>query len=206
MNKEKLLEAEASFLQTWPGGFNHPDMQAIGRKHKMEQMIAMARDCFAKARFSDAEAVTGCMTKMVSRTSMVSMFEKPKFRDAVKAMNKTQKEALANALRLQLHGKGQRGFVAMLECLRPYKLAKWTLLTILPNYYRPDDEVFVKPTTAKGVIDYFELEGLVYKPQPSWDFYLDYRDAVLEMRALLAPSLAPNNAAFSGFLMMSLPK
>lgn len=157
MNKEKLLEAEASFLQTWPGGFNHPDMQAIGRKHKMEQMIAMAQDCFAKTRFSDAEAITDCMVKMVSRASMVSMFEKPKFRDAVATMSKQQKEALAAALRAQLHGESKQGFEAMLECLRAYKLGKWTLLTILPNYYRPNDEVFVKPTTAKGVIDYFEF-------------------------------------------------
>lgn len=206
MNQQKLRQAEAQFLQTWPGGFLHPEMQALGKKHKMDQMIAMARESFTKKNFSDINAIVDHLTKMIGRSSMVSMFEKPKFRDAVKTMNKEQKEALAAALKLQLHGKGQRGFEAMLECLRPYNLAKWPLLTLVPSYYRPDDEVFVKPTTTKGVINYFELEELDYKPQPSWAFYQAYRNAILDMRSLVDPCIAPNNAAFGGFLMMSLPK
>lgn len=72
--------------------------------------------------------------------------------------------------------------------------------------YRLQDEVFIKPTTAKGVIAHFELEGLDYKPTPSWDFYQRYRDARLEMKQYVDPSLSPNNPAFSGFLMMTMPK
>lgn len=206
MNRQKLKEAEAQFLQLYPGGFQHSEMQAIGKKHKMEQMIAMAQTSFVKKAFSDVTAVTGNMVKMISRSSMVSMFEKPKFRDSVAMMSSKQKEALTAALKTQLHGKSERGFEMMLECLRPYKLAKWPLLTLLPNYYRPDEEVFIKPTTAKGVISHFELGALEYKPQPSWAFYQAYRDTILEMRSLVDPSIAPNNAAFGGFLMMSLPK
>ncbi|MCG8415164.1 MAG: hypothetical protein MI746_13170, partial [Pseudomonadales bacterium] len=77
-------------------------------------------------------------------------------------------------------------------------------ISVLPVYFRPDDEVFVKPTTAKGVIEHFELEGLVYKPQPSWEFYAAFRDEVLKMKKKVRKSLSPNNAAFTGFLMMAM--
>ena len=62
---------------------------------------------------------------------------------------------------------------------------------------------FVKPTTTKNVIRQFEVADLVYKPQPTWQFYADYRDLIAEMKELVDPSLSPNNAAFTGFLMMT---
>ena len=62
---------------------------------------------------------------------------------------------------------------------------------------------FVKPTTTKNVIRQFEVEDLVYRPQPTWQFYDAYRDLIAEMKALTDPSLSPNNAAFTGFLMMT---
>lgn len=65
-------------------------------------------------------------------------------------------------------------------------------------------EVFVKPTTAKCVIEFFELTSLQYKPTPTWAFYEEYRDIITEMKSKVDSCLAPSNAAFSGFLMMSL--
>jgi hypothetical protein len=43
----------------------------------------------------------------------------------------------------------------------------------------------------------------VYKPRPTWSFYAGYRDAIARMKAAVSPALAPNNAAFTGFLMMT---
>ena len=59
-----------------------------------------------------------------------------------------------------------------------------------------------KPTTTKNVIRQFELEGLEYRPRPSWAFYERYRAVIDDMKAHVDPSLWPNNAAFTGFLMM----
>lgn len=202
MNTLKLQQAQAQFLQRYPGGFQDPEMQAIARKHKVEQMVSLARERFAKARFKDPDGIVEDLVKIVSRSSLVSVFEKPQFRDWARALAPKGRAALAEATRQRLHGKQQRGFEAMVELLVPAKLAKWPLLTVVPNYFSPDTEVFIKPTTAKGVIAYFELEGLVYKPRPSWEFYQAYREAILRMRAAVAPSLSPNNAAFCGFLMM----
>ena len=92
----------------------------------------------------------------------------------------------------------------MTELLAEAKLAKWPLLTAIPFYFRPDTEVFMKPTTVKGVIVAFELEGLRYSPTPSHAFYVTYRDRIMAMKKLLSSDLSPDNAAFCGFLMMSI--
>lgn len=204
MNVEKLREAEALFLRTYPGGFQHPAMQAVGKKHRMGQMVAMAQEHFAADRFEDAGRIAESMVATVGKSSMVSLFEKPKFRDTVRAMGRKNLESLANGLKNFLHGDQQEGFRELVATLRPFKLAKWSLVTVVPAYVKPDDEVFIKPTTAKGVIQHFELQGLVYKPQPTWAFYAGYREAILQMRSLVDRSLAPSIAAFGGFLMMSL--
>ncbi len=95
-------------------------------------------------------------------------------------------------------------FESMLALLQSRKLAKWSLMTILTNYFRPQDDVFVKPTTAKGVIATLELENLIYKPAPSWEFYQEYRTQINYMKTLVDSSLSGSNAAFSGFLMMTM--
>lgn len=204
MNWEKLKLAERNFLDRYPGGFQDPEMQAIAKKHKPEKMAAMAQEFFNEDGFSITETLTEHLIKMVSASSMVSVFEKPKFRDFVRSLNSNDRDALSGALYEMLHGDEEKGFNAFLECLSMGKLAKWTLMTVVPAYLRPRQEVFVKPTTAKGIIKTFEVEGMVYKARPSYEFYTAYRRLINEMKERVDPSLSPSNAAFSGFLMMSM--
>ncbi|APC90935.1 MULTISPECIES: hypothetical protein [Francisella] len=206
MDIKKLKQVEENFLSMYPEGFYSAEMQKLAKKHKMEQMIKQTQGFFGKNFADDVETACENMVKIVNQSSMVSLFEKPKFRDAVKAMSTQQKKDLVEGLELFLHdsNKQQQGFDKMLDVLKQFKLAKWSLLTIIPNYYHPDREVFVKPTTAKSVIGFFKLEGLVYKPQPSWSFYQNYRKQILDMKNRVNANLATNNAAFCGFLMMSI--
>lgn len=204
MNLDKLKLAEAQFLQLYPLGFDDPEMQAIGKKHKMAQMIEQCQTAFTELAFNKPHVIVENMVKMISRSSMVSVFEKPKFRDFVKSLSGNDINELSEAFYEQLYGNQQKGFEALLDILRRQKLAKWSLITILPNYVYPQQEVFVKPTTAKGVIVNFELEGLVYKPQPTWDFYQKYQAQILQMKLHVDSTLTSSNAAFSGFLMMSM--
>ena len=204
MNLKKLKQAEALFLARYPKGFTDPKMAVIGKKHNMNRMIEQVQESFAKPEFKDSRAIVEDMARYVGRSSMVSMFEKPKYRDFVRSLNSVEQEALASGLKNQLHGDQQLGFEMVLSVLQSRKLAKWSLISILPVYFHPLDEVFVKPTTAKGVISHFELGGLEYKPQPSWEFYENYRRHILSMKKKVKNSLSPNNAAFTGFLMMSL--
>ncbi len=204
MNLKRLKQAEAEFLARYPGGFNHPDMVTIGKKHNVAKMTEQAVELLSKKAFLRTGPVLDSLIKIVSRSSMVSMFEKPKFRDYVNGLDRDEREALAMGFQLLLHGKQQKGFEIIIDILARGKLAKWSLITICPNYMKPLDEVFVKPTTAKNVIKYLELENLDYKPRPTWAFYEEFRRQILEMREKVDPSISPSNAAFTGFLMMSL--
>lgn len=204
MNLKKLKSAESRFLNRYPGGFLAPEMQAIAKKHKIEKLVNFAQTSFAKACFKDTDKIIENAIKLVSQSSMISIFEKPKFRDYVGSLDAVGKQRFANSLKAQLHGVQAKGFETMLELLDEAKLAKWTLLTAVPFYFSPDTEVFIKPTTTKGVIAHFELEYLSYNAKPSFQFYQKYREYIMAMKASLSPDVGPNNAAFCGFLMMCL--
>ena len=92
----------------------------------------------------------------------------------------------------------------MLGMLQPHKLARWAVVSIVPFYFAPNREVFVKPTTAKGIIAYLEVEDLHYSPTPSWAFYRGYQKLIAEVKHQVVPTLAPNNAALTGFLRASM--
>jgi hypothetical protein len=205
MNETKLKAAADRFLLHYPGGFAHPLMQEVAKKHKIEKMHQLTQASFGIKQFNNPPQITEAMIKIVSQSSMVSLFEKPKFRDLVRMMSADEKEHLSQGLKAFLHGDQEWGFQLMTDLLATYKLAKWPLLTVCPYYYRPEIEVFVKPTTTKGVIAYFELEGLQYSPRPTYEFYRTYREQITAMKRNLATQLGTeDNAAFCGFLMMSL--
>ena len=204
MNKAKLKEAEARFIERYPGGFSHPLMLEIVKKHKVEKMKKLAQDSFAVAQFACAASIADSMIKITSQSSLISVFEKPKFRDAVKSMSADEKEHLAHGLKEFLHGDQSVGFGMMTGLLQEYKIAKWPLLTVYPIFYRPSSEVFIKPTTAKGIIEHFELTGLKYNSRPTFEFYQAYREQILLMKQEVNELLQVDNAAFCGFLMMSI--
>ena len=204
MNLRKLKRAEELFFNRYRGGFNHPEMVSLGKKHKMDQMVSFTQEGFSKRNFKTSETIIENLIKVISRSSMVSLFEKPKFKDFAISLNLQNQKLLVSGLKEVLYGKEQQGFERILDVLKTGKLAKWSLITICQTYFRPQIDVFVKPTTAKGVIEFFELKTLQYKPAPTWAFYEEYRAIINEMKSKVDSNLAPNNAAFSGFLMMSM--
>jgi hypothetical protein len=202
MNLEKLKKAEMNFMQRYPGGFSNPEMLEISKKHKIEKMTNLTKERFAIGEFDNSENIIESMIKIVSSSSMVSLFEKPKFRDFVRNLDMDRKNIITNAVKQLIHGNEESGFEILVDILQEEKLAKWTLITVIPAYYSPKKDVFIKPTTTKGVINYFELEDLIYKPLPSYDFYNRYRDEINNMKEKVSEQLSTSNAAFSGFLMM----
>ncbi|HEY5646142.1 MAG TPA: hypothetical protein VIS76_09385 [Pseudomonadales bacterium] len=204
MNLRKLREAESLFLHRYPGGFDNEELQQIVKKrHNVGRLSEFAAEMLAKPRFKHQAQVLDDIVRIVSRSSMVSMFEKPRFRDFVGGLSRDDRTMLAGAFQRLLHGNQEKGFTDLVDLLAEAGIAKWSLATICLYQFRPEREVFVKPTTTKNVIRQFELEGLTYHPRPTWPFYRDYRDAIEEMKAAVSPALSPSNAAFTGFLMMT---
>ena len=83
------------------------------------------------------------------------------------------------------------------------KQAKWTLATSIQTYYRPQKDVFIKPSTTKLIIDKLELD-LEYQAAPTWKFYSAYRKQIKAMKETVNKNLSPNSPAFCGFLMTAL--
>jgi len=204
MNLGKLKQAEEAFLQRYPGGFDNPEIMSIRReKHNVDKMIVFAQECFARRNFKLPDQIVQNMAKIVSRSSVISVFEKIRCREFADALFPKEKHLLSSGLEELLHGNEQRGFGTVLDLLKSRKLAKWSLMTICQTYFHPQRDALVKPTTVKGIIQYFELKELQYKPTPSWDFYDAYRATIHEMKSKVDGSLSPTNAAFSWFLLLS---
>ena len=205
MNIEKLRQAEADFLARYPGGFADPGLAPIRKKHNVEKLSEFARANLTRTHFNRPEQVCETLVRVVSRSSMVSVFEKPKFRDFVRSLNTREKEQLAFAFEKRLFGRAKRaGFEEILGMLSHYKIAKWPVISAVPYYFAPTRDAFVKPTTAKRIITFLEVDTLQYKPLPSWEFYRGYLQLLGQVKQEVNPSLSPNYAALSGFLMTSI--
>lgn len=207
MNLQKLREAEKEFFEKYPGGFKHPEMVEKAKKHIPDKMHQMALEFFKKENFKNGNFILESMVKLISRSSLVSLFEKPKFRDHIHGLSAGDRLKLVTGLEEQLYGKKderQSGFNMVAEVLQKGKLAKWSLISICPFYFSPQNEVFMKPTTVKNVISFFEINGLDYKPRPTFEFYSSYKKVISEMKKNCDASLSPDNAYFSGFLMMAM--
>lgn len=204
MNFKKLIQAEEAFFDRYPGGFANPEMIAIRKTHKLDKMVELTQQSFVKRNFKLPDLIVENLVKIVTRSSLISVFEKPKYRDFARSLPPEDRVVLSGGLGELLHGNEQAGFETVLATLRNGKLAKWSLMTICQAYYHPQVDVFVKPTTAKGIIETFEIKELQYKPSPTWAFYEQYRATINEMKTMVDPSLSPYNIAFTGFLMRSI--
>jgi hypothetical protein len=205
VNYQRLKEAEADFLQRYPDGFADEAMESVKKKHNVDKLVKFTQDSLSRESFNRPEFIAETLVKIVGRSSMVSRFEKPKFRDFISSLNSNEKQDLADAFEKRLYGRQkQRGFEEILGMLAHHKIAKWAVISVVPFYFAPTKEAFVKPTTAKGIITHLEVEELIYKPAPTWEFYKGYLRLLKEIKTQVAPSLSPNNAALTGFLMVSL--
>ncbi|MDD2266866.1 hypothetical protein [Sulfuricurvum sp.] len=204
MNLQKLKEAEVDFFAFYPKGFEDEGLLPIIKRHNTEGIGKSMRELFAPERFSRTEEICESFAKIVSKSSLISLFEKPKVRDMVKQMSMEQQDMLAIGLYELLHANQEKGFGILVDILSIYKLAKWSIVTLIPYYYARDKAFFIKPTTTKDIIKFFDLEGLVYKPRPTYEFYTKYTKMLEEMKSHVSPLIGEDNAGFTGFLMMTM--
>ncbi|GAU79961.1 hypothetical protein [Fusibacter sp. 3D3] len=203
MNIEKLKTLEKHFFMAYPMGFDTPEMLEISKKHKVEKMKDYVNAHFRSECFEDVERVFADYIKLISQSSLVSIFEKAKFKDLAKTFTLEEKAKFIGGVQAFLYGDQELGFTTQIEVLTRYKIAKWPILTVLGVYIRPEFEVLIKPTTAKGILVYFE-EDLKYVSKPTYAFYSQFRTLINDIKKHTDDSLQVDNAAFCGFLMMSM--
>ncbi|MGD1821796.1 MAG: hypothetical protein ACPKM0_03410 [Pleomorphochaeta sp.] len=205
MNKNKVLEAEREFLSLYPRGFDSVEMQQIKKKHNTQKLHEYYLNAFNKTNFDNIDKIIEEMIKVVQKSSMVSLFEKPKFRDYLRSLSYDDKELLVEGLYSLLFENQEIGFNQMLFVLQDGKLAKWTIISTFLYYSAPSTEVFLKPTTVKEIIRILEIDSLTYNPKPSYKFYVEFRKIINEIKTLWGNKLGNDNAGITGVLMIILP-
>ena len=204
MNLEKLKIIEEHFFEMYPKGFEDEGLASIVKRHNVAKITALTQEFFAKEKFAYPQQIVDDMVKIVSKSSLISLFEKPKFRDAINGLSLESKELLSIGLEEMLHGSFKNGFNIVLDILSQEKLAKWSIISVIPYYYAPKKHIFIKPTTTKNVLKYFEIDNIVYKPRPSYEFYAKYKKVLAQFKKEVTKKLSNDNAKFTGFLMMGI--
>jgi hypothetical protein len=204
VNIEKLKEAERDFLARYPYGFDDEELVKIGKKHGLSKNTVYVKEVCSEENLKKGNKVFKDVAKVVNKSSLVSVFEKMRFRDFVQDATIFEQSEYVSAVFELIHGKQKEGFYRLVNLLSTHKLDKWPIISIYRVYYYPKKDVFMKPTVVKKVIDKLDLDDLVYVSKPDYVLYRKYRKAINEMKKEVDKSLYPNNPAFTGFLMMTL--
>ncbi|MBU1020487.1 MAG: hypothetical protein KJ847_04670 [Firmicutes bacterium] len=204
MRVDRLVNAEKQFLSMYPEGFRSELMEEMRKKHNFDKIVDFCHASFSKENLKNKKMSIENISRFVSKSSMVSVFEKMRFRDFIKEMDDVTQFEIVDAVRELIHTNEESGFNKLVNILGTYNLAKWPLITVYLAYYNPTKDVFVKPNTVKMILRVLEINEVKYHSKPTYDFYVKYRKIINEMKVLVYPSLSPSNAAFSGFLMMTL--
>ena len=204
MNIKKLKDIEEEFLFHYPNGFEDAKFFPTMKKFDPSKLEAFTKENLKKDNFSNPNFVVDAFFKIIQKSVLVSLFDKLKFRDMLENLTSYEKDILSIELYELLHGNQKNGFDGIVEFLSQYNLAKWTIISVILYYNNRQKEYFIKPTTTKNVIKYFELENLVYKPTPSFEFYNAYKKVLNKMKKNVHKSLHPDNAAFTGFLRIAM--
>jgi hypothetical protein len=204
MNIKKLKDMEEEFLTFYPTGFEDAKFFPTMKKFNPSKLEEFTKENLKKEDFSNPNLVVDAFSKIIQKSVLVSLFDKLKFRDMISSLTSYEKDMLSIELYELLNGNTKNGFDGLVEFLKEYKLAKWTIISVVLYYNNRQKEYFVKPTTTKNVIKYFEIENLVYKPTPSFEFYSTYKKALNEMKKNVHKSVKVDNAAFTGFLRIGM--
>lgn len=204
MNLDKLKDLESEFLCRYPKGFEDENFFPTIKKFNPEKLEEFAKRELKKENFSNPNLLIEGFFKTVQKSVMVSLFDKLKLKDAIASLNSYEKDMLSIEIYELLYGNKKNGFEGLVEFLAQYNLAKWTIISVAPYCINRHSEYFIKPTTTKMIIKYFELKDLVYKPKPSFEFYENYTKALDEMKSNLHHSLTFDNVAYTSFLKVAI--
>lgn len=204
MNLNKLKDLESEFLDRYPKGFEDEQFFPQIKKYNPEKLETFAKEVLKKENFSNPNLLVEGFFKTIQKSVMVSLFDKLKLKDAIASLNSYEKDMLSIEIYELLYGNKKEGFEGLVEFLAQYNLAKWTIISVTPYCINRHSEYFVKPTTTKMIINYFELKDLLYKPRPSYEFYEEYTKNLNEMKSNLHKSLTFDNVAFTSFLKVAI--
>jgi hypothetical protein len=132
------------FLHWFAGGFQSPNYFSKERAYKIDAKEALD----ATVPLEKAATGSGYGPALLSRfhINLLSPYEQIWIRDVLRASEAD--EFVRAAARFTL-GDGKPALLAMERALKAHRAAKWTIVTLLPFLWRPEQHMFLKPEATK---------------------------------------------------------
>lgn len=204
MNKKKLKELEENFFEYYPKGFEDEKLIKTSKIFDTKRFNNVVKSSFDIKNFSNCEQICQDFFKILLKSPLISFYEGDILKSALKSFTNYEKDMLSIYLQELLHEDLNSGFEDFVELLAIKNLAKWHIVTLIPYYFAPEQNYFLKPTTTKNIIKYFELENLKYNSKPNYEFYENYTKELEIMKNSVRKELRDDNAKFTGFLRMGM--
>ncbi len=204
MNLEKLKECEERFFEYYKDGFEDEKLAKTNKLFNTQKFHTLAKDSFALENFSNIEKITEDFFNILLKSPLISFYEGDLLKNALKNFTIFEKDMLSIYLQDLLYGSFEDSFDDFVELLASKNLAKWHILALIPYYFAPDKNYFLKPSTTRNIIKYFELKDIKYSSKPSFEFYKNYTKSLDIMKNSVNPKLRDDNAKFTGFLRITM--
>jgi len=78
MNVKKLKEREEYFFEYYPKGFSDEKLLPIVKRFNSIKFYEEVKELFNKDNFSNPEFICDSFVKIISKSPLISLFEKPK--------------------------------------------------------------------------------------------------------------------------------
>lgn len=208
MNLEKLKDCEERFFEYYKDGFEDEKLAKTVKLFNTIKFQTLAKNSFALENFSNFEYISQSFFEILLKSPLISFYERDLIKDALKNFTNYEKDMLSIYLKDLLYEDLEENikdsFDELVELIASKNLAKWHILTLIPYYFAPDKNYFLKPSTTRNIVKYFELENIKYKPRPSFEFYKDYTKNLQKMKNIVNPILRDDNGRFTGFLRLAM--
>jgi len=174
--------ARNRFLHWFAGGFQSPSYLRQERAYKVEAKQALD----ATVPVEKAATGSGYGPALLPRfhINLLSPYEQMWVRDALRAPGA---DDFVRAVARFTLGEGKAALIAMERALKPHRAAKWTIVTLLPFLWRPEQHMFLKPEATK---DFASRVG--HRFANDYEARLDYGvyESLLDLASKTAAELA----------------
>ncbi len=149
----------------------------------MDKLADFAHTHLTEAALSRPQRFVDTLLTIVSRSSMVSRFEKPPFREFLDGLDSKDKRRLTEAFGKRLFGRKKReGFAEIVDLLARYKLARWSLVSaICTSISHPRRRLSSNLRRPERSLPFSTSRSFNTTPRPSWAFYVGYRNLILDI-------------------------
>ena len=188
--------ARKRFLDFMPDGFADARYVAQEREYKLARRAMLEAAAPLSARpFTPEQAVAA------AKAFSINLLHSTEQIRAREALSSPSGPAILEALASFADTPGQAPLYTLARLLAPFDAARWTVITLLPFFWRPEHHMFLKPEVtcefAAAVGHPFHLE---YGPKLDFDVYKSLMDLTARTEREVASLNPADRLDLQGFI------